>query len=166
METRSRFSCVWKSSVLRSVVATVAAMSLLVSGCVSMQNVPLPEGERLSQTLDVKAGDEVEVDTRDGKTLSFTVTAVEAEELIGNMEPTDTEVKLGIGEATGTEVRVRYQDIASLRIQHLDMARTLRVGLKAVGVVLLLAALLVIEGLSCGCFRSDACTFQTHRRSI
>lgn len=144
MKTLNYFSGVWKAPVLRSVVATVAAISLLVSGCVSMQNVPLPEGGQPSQTMAVKAGDKVEVETRGGKTLFFTVTAVEAGELVGKIEPTNA------------KVRVRYQDIANLRIQHVDVARTVRAGLEAVGVVLLVAALLVVNFLTLGCFRSGA----------
>ena len=150
MKTRSDSAGVWRAPILRSVVATVAAMSLLVSGCVSMQNVPLPEGGQSSQTMAVKAGDKVQVETRSGKTLSFTVTAVEADALVGKIEPTNTEVKLGIRDPMGADVRVRYEDIISLRVQHVDVARAVRVGLETVGVVLLLAALLVVEALA-GC---------------
>jgi hypothetical protein len=74
MKTRNDFAGIWRAPILRSVVAAVAPMSLLVSGCVSMQNVPLPEGVQPSQTMAVKAGDKVQVET---------VTAVEPEALAG-----------------------------------------------------------------------------------
>jgi hypothetical protein len=150
MKTRNDLARLRRAPVLRSVVATVAAMSLLVSGCVSMQNVPLPEGGRPPQTMAVKTGDKVEVETRSGKLLSFTVTAVEPDALVGKIEPTGTELKLGIRDATGTEVRVGYEDIISLQVQHVDVARTVRAGLETVGVVLLVAVLIVVEALA-GC---------------
>lgn len=133
MKSRNDFAGVRKRAILRSVVAMAVAMSLLVSGCVSMKNVPLPEGGQPLQAEAVKAGDKVQVETRSGEILEFVVSVVEPEALVGKWEGTDT------------EVRVRFQDIRTLRVQHVDAVRTYLGCLEAVGVVLLVAAWVAIE---------------------
>lgn len=137
MKTRNDFAGVREAPVLRSVVAMVVAMSLLVSGCVSMKNVPLPEHGQPLQTVAVKAGNKVQVETRGGEILEFIVTVVEPEVLVGKREGTDT------------KVRVRFQDIQELRVQHVDAVRTFLNCLEAVGVVLLVAAMVAVQ-VVCG----------------
>jgi PBP1b-binding outer membrane lipoprotein LpoB len=89
----------------RSIVTLLLGVSVLLSGCVSMQNAPVPTAGQPSSVV-VKVGDKVEVQTRIGEMVAFKVTAIEPEALAGK------------------DVRVLYRDILSLRVERLDKTRT------------------------------------------
>ncbi len=99
-------------SGLRPVVALVLSVCVLLSGCVSLHSVPPPVPGQ-PQTVSVKVGDKVEVQTKGGERLAFTVTAVESEAFVGKAL------------AAGSEIRVRYQDIATLQVRRVDKVPTI-----------------------------------------
>jgi hypothetical protein len=133
MKTHESFTHPVRGSRFRFAVAILTGVNVLFTGCVSMRSVPLPVSGQPTQTVAVKVGDKVQVQTRSGETFSFTVTAVESEALAGKSEP------------AGNEVRVKYQDIAGLQVKEVDVARTAAgVG---VGVVVAIAAVALVIAL-------------------
>lgn len=93
-----------KLSLLKTIVTLLVAMNLVwTSACTSMQNVAMP-GQ--AQVPAVAVGEEVSVTKVDGQKLTFKVTAVEPDALIG------------------AGVRVRYQDIAKLEVRRHDRNET------------------------------------------
>jgi hypothetical protein len=93
-----------KLSHLKALVPLIVAKNLVwVSGCTSMQSVPMPGTQRVPA---VTVGEEVSVTRVDGQKLRFKVTAVEPDALVG------------------TQVRVRYQDIAKLEVRRHDRNET------------------------------------------
>ena len=111
MNSQSLFTNLFPLPGFRSIVALLAGVSVLLSGCVSMHSVSPPVPGQ-PQTVSVKIGDKVEVQTKSGEKLAFTVTAIEPEALVGKAK-----------EAVN-EMRVRYQDIASLQVERVDKVRT------------------------------------------
>ena len=95
----------------RSILALLLAVSVLFSRCVSLKSVTAPAPGQ-PQTVSVKVGDKVEVQTKSGEKLAFTVTAIESDALVGKAQE------------KYNETRVRYQDIASLQIERADKVRT------------------------------------------
>jgi hypothetical protein len=112
MNTRSPFTNLSPLPGFRSIVAMLLGVSVLLSGCTTLRSVPVPAPGQSSQTVSVKVGDKVEVQTKSGEKLAFTVTAIEPEALVGKAK-----------EAVN-EMRVRYQDIASLQVERVDKVRT------------------------------------------
>jgi hypothetical protein len=112
----------------------MTGVSVLFTGCVSMRDVPLPAPGPPGQTVAVKVGDKVQVQTKSGETFVFRVTAVESEALAGKSEP------------VGKEMRVKYQDIASLQVERVDVARTSLAGVGTVLIIVGVAALVFVLG--------------------
>ena len=88
------------------------AVSVLFCGCTTLRSVPVPGPGQSSQTVAVKVGDNVELQTKSGEKLAFTVTAIEPEALVGKAKK------------AVNEMRVRYQDIASLQVERPDKVAT------------------------------------------
>ena len=88
------------------------AVSVLFYGCTTLCSVPVPGPGQSGQTVAVKVGDKVQVQTKGGEKLAFTVTAIEPEVLVGK------------GSKAANEMRVRYQDIASLQVKRPDKVGT------------------------------------------
>jgi hypothetical protein len=116
----------------RSIVALLLGMSVLCSGCVTMKSVPLPAPGQSAQAIIVKVGDKVEVQTKTGEKYAFTVTAIEADMLVGKAP------------APAQEVRVKFQDMASLRVAKVDPARTALAGVGGIVIVVGVAFLLFL----------------------
>ena len=134
MKTRGSFINSIRKSRFRSLVALMTGMSVLFTGCVSMRSVPLPVSGQPTQTVTVKVGDKVQVQTKNGEIYVFKVTAVESEALVGKSEP------------AGKEVRVKYQDIASLQVERVDAVRTSLAGAGTVLIIVGVAALVFVLG--------------------
>jgi hypothetical protein len=134
MKTQESFINSTRKSRFRSLVALLTGVSVLFTGCVSMRSVPLPVSGQPAQTVAVKVGDKVQVQTRSGETFVFTVTAVESDTLAGKSEP------------AGKEVRVKYQDIASLQVERVDAVRTSLAGVGTVLIIVGVAALVFVLG--------------------
>jgi hypothetical protein len=132
MKTHESFTHPVRGSRFRFAVAILTGVNVLFTGCVSMRSVPLPVSGQPTQTVAVKVGDKVQVQTRSGETFSFTVTAVESEALAGKSE------------AVGNEVRVKYQDIASLQVERVDAVRTTLAGVGTVLIIVGVAALVFV----------------------
>ncbi|HSD75565.1 MAG TPA: hypothetical protein VLB75_12415 [Steroidobacteraceae bacterium] len=93
-----------KLSLLKTIVTLLVTMNLAwTSACTSMQSVPMPGH---AQVPAVAVGEEVSVTRVDGQKLTFKVTAVEPDALVG------------------AGVRVRYQDIAKLEVRRHDRNET------------------------------------------
>ena len=134
MKIREPFINFTRKSRFRSLVALLTGVSVLFTGCVSMQSVPLPVSGQPTQTVAVKVGDKVQVQTKSGETFVFKVTAVESDTLVGKVDP------------LGKEVRVKYQDIASLKVERVDAARTSLAGVGTVLIIVGVAALVFVLG--------------------
>lgn len=110
------------SSYVRLGVAALVSASLLLTGCTTMQSVPVPR--QSGEPPAVHVGDQVEVQTKQGRTLAFQVTQIETAALIGK------------------DVRVNFRDIAGLQLKRVDKTRTgatiITVGLLT-GLVILLS---------------------------
>lgn len=79
-------------------VAAIAVTAFFVSGCATTQPVAVDVGS-MGKPPAVQVGEAVKVKTVKGETRSFTVTAVEADALVGK------------------DVRVPYADISTLDVQ-------------------------------------------------
>lgn len=134
MKTQESFSNSTRKSRFRSLVALLTGVSVLFAGCVSMRSVPLPVSGRPAQTVAVKVGDKVQVQTRGGETFVFMVTAVESDTLVGKSEP------------AGKEVQVKYQNIASLQVERVDAVRTSLAGVGTVLIIVGVATLVFVLG--------------------
>jgi hypothetical protein len=109
-------------SRIRTLVATAVGLGVLLSGCTTLRNVPLPVSP--GDPVAVRIGDQVTAQRRDGTVLAFQVTNVGPDAL------------------KGRGVTVRYADLTTLRAKHVSAWRT--GGLVAgsvVGVVLVVGAL-------------------------
>jgi hypothetical protein len=129
MKTRNKFVRGWQIPGLRCAVAMLAGVSVLLAGCVSLKSVPPPVPGQPAQATAVKVGDKVQVQTQGGETYVFIVTAVEPGALVGKVQ------------ATAKDVRVPFQDIASLKVQRVDAVRT---SLAGVGTILAVAGALAL----------------------
>ena len=87
-------------------VAALCAASLLLTSCTTLQTVPVPSGASPPSLPEVKVGDDVVITTKDMKKKKFTVTAVEADALVGE------------------GVRVAYADMQSLGVKHVSKGAT------------------------------------------
>ena len=87
-------------------VAAVCAVTLLLSGCTTLHDVPIPSGETPPSLPQVKVGDEVVILTKTLQKKKFTVTAVEADALVGKGE------------------RVAYADMATLGVKQISKGAT------------------------------------------
>lgn len=104
----------------KDIVALLVAVNLVwTSACTSMQTVPMPPAG--PQVPAVAVGEEVSVTQVDGRTVSFKVTAVEPDALVGG------------------DVRVRYEDIARLEVRRPDQGETSAVVAVFGGVLLALS---------------------------
>jgi hypothetical protein len=132
MKTRESFINSTRKFRFKSLVALLTGVSVLLSGCVSMRSVPLPVSGQPTHTVAVKVGDKAQVQTKSGETFVFTVTAVESDTLAGKSE------------SAGKEVRVKYQDIASLQVERVDAVRTSLAGVGTVLIIVGVAALVFV----------------------
>jgi uncharacterized protein YceK len=103
----------------RFLVVALVSAGLLLSGCTTMQSVAVPT--QGAQVASVHAGDDVQVQTKGGQTISFVVTQVEPDAL------------------TGKDVRVKFEAIAGVQVKRVDKMQTAKVGAGVVGVALLVA---------------------------
>jgi len=101
-------------------VAAVCAVTLLLSGCTTLHDVPVPSGETPPSLPQVKVGDDVVILTKTLQKKKFTVTAVEADALVGD------------------GVRVAYADMATLGVKQVSKGAT-TVLLVTIGVCVYLA---------------------------
>jgi hypothetical protein len=93
-----------KLSQLKATVTLLVAMNLAwTSACTSMQSVSMPGR---TQVPAVAVGEKVSVTKVDGQKLTFKVTAVEPDALVG------------------AGVHVRYQEIAKLEVRRYDRSET------------------------------------------
>ena len=97
-------------------VLMLLLLSLGLGGCKTMQVVQHDDLSALQGQ--VERGDEVEVVTTDGRTLEFTVTEVTADALVG------------------ADVRVEQPEIAQLRVEAVNKARTFGAAFAGGGAVL------------------------------
>lgn len=105
--------------------ALLAGASLLLSGCTTTQSVAVPiQGAPVAS---VHVGDDAQVQTKSGQTISFVVTQVESDTLVGK------------------DVRVKFQDISSVQVKRLDKMQTAKAG---AGVLLVAVLVAVAVGLS------------------
>jgi hypothetical protein len=111
----------------RALVTTMVSLSLVLSGCTTLQNVPLPVS--LGDTVAVHIGDQVKAQRRDGTTLVFQVTNIEPDAL------------------RGKDVTVRYADLTALQVQHVSALRT---GGAIVGTVVVVAVVVGVVVLLTG----------------
>ena len=132
MKTRGPFINSTRKSRFRSLVALMTGVSVLFTGCVSMRSVPLPVSGQPAQTVAVKVGDKVQVQTKSGETFVFKVTSVESDTLVGKVDP------------LGKEVRIKYQDIASLQVERVDAVRTSLAGVETVLIIVGVATLVFV----------------------
>ena len=106
------------------VVAFFLSISLFVSGCTTMQSVPLPGSGAtagpIAPALAVHVGDQVRVRTTSGQILEFKVTALEPGALVGG------------------NLRVTHDQIAGLEIKRTDKRAT------ALTVVVVVIAVLLV----------------------
>lgn len=107
----------WQRAIALAVIAT-----FLTSSCMSLQGVPISHSEDPMPRPAVKVGESVVVTNMKGEKQKFTVTAVEADALVGK------------------NVRVPYTDIQALDVRRIDGAQTGVVGI-VVGVVALVGLL-------------------------
>lgn len=130
MRNRTALAGFFRMFDVRSVVAMLTGLCVLLSGCVSMKSVPPPVPGQPIQAMAVKVGDKVQIQTQGGELYAFTVTAVEPAALVGKVE------------AGGREIRIRYDDIAKLQVRRIDAVRTSLAGVGTILVVVVLVFLL------------------------
>ena len=114
---------------VRAIVAMLLAVSILCTGCTTLRSVPVPAPGQ-PQTESVKIGDKVEVVTKNGGKLAFTVTAIESEAFVGKAKE------------VATPIRVSYDDIAGLQVRRVDALHT--TGAVVVVVVAVAATIVLI----------------------
>lgn len=113
----------WQRAVSLAVIT-----SLLITSCMSLQDVQLPASDQPTATPAVKVGEIVEVTTRDGEKKRFAVTTVEADALVGQ------------------DVRVAYEDMTSLKVERSAAEKPTKIALIVIGGVLLVGALVLASG--------------------
>jgi uncharacterized protein YcfL len=105
-------------------VALLTVATFLTTGCMSLQNVPLSQGDQNVTRPAIKAGESVVVTKKDGAKQKFKVLKVEDDALVGH------------------NVRINYTDMSALEVMRGDDAH----GHKALiigGVLLGVAAIAV-----------------------
>ena len=102
-------------------IATLCVVSLVLSSCTALQTVSIPSGESPPSLPGIKVGDTVVITTRTTEKKTFTVTAVEADALVGK------------------GVRVAYADMATLSVKRIRKGAT-----TAVVVAIIFSVLLVV----------------------
>jgi len=107
----------------RALVATLASLSLVLTGCTTLQNVPLPVSP--GDAVAVHLGDQVKVQRRDGTALAFQVTNIEPDTLAGQ------------------NVTVHYADLTTLQVKRVSALRT---GGAIVGAVVLVMLVVGVSG--------------------
>jgi hypothetical protein len=85
--------------------ALLTLSTFLMTGCTSLQNVPLARGGQGVERPDIKAGESVVVTRNDGTKRKFKVLKVEDDALVGH------------------DVRVNFADMSSLEAQRADAAQ-------------------------------------------
>ena len=90
----------------RRAVALIVMTSFLMTSCTSFQDVQIPTADQPTAAPTVQVGETVEVTMRDGAKKKFTVTAVEADALVGQ------------------DVQVAYSDMTALRVERADKSGT------------------------------------------
>ena len=110
------------TQVCRSTNVALLCASLFLTGCTTMHRVALPTSA--SSTSAIHVGDHVQVLTKAGQTLSFTVSQIEPAALVGE------------------NVRVAFSNIADLHVRRADHGKTARFATAAVlltGLVILIS---------------------------
>ena len=115
MKTRS-----WQRSLALVVVAT-----FLSTGCTSLQGVPISHSQEPIPRPAVEVGESVVVTNMKGEKVKFTITAVEADALVGK------------------NVRVPYTEIQTLDVRRVDNAHSGVVAI-VIGVVATVALLVYL----------------------
>ncbi len=103
------------SRSFRSFVAVVICAVILLSGCTSLNRVPLTSSGRPTAPLAVKVGDQVRAFTRSGEKIEFQVTAIDPD---------------AVG---GKGLRVLNRDITRLEVKRPDKGRTFTLTASLVG---------------------------------
>lgn len=103
-------------------IALVCVASFLVTSCTSLHRVSIPGAETTAAAPAVQVGDSVVVNTRAGAEKKFKVTAIEPDALVGK------------------DVRVPYNDMASLSVRQTSTGKT------TLAVVLIVLGILIIVG--------------------
>ena len=134
MKTLTSFANFSPIPGFRSIIALLLGMSVLFSGCVTMKSVPVPAPGQSAEAVVVKVGDKVEVQTRTGEKYAFTITVIESDTLVGKTS------------SSAQEVRVKFQDMASLQVAKVDPARTALAGVGGIVIVVGVAFLLFLVG--------------------
>ena len=132
MKTLTSFANFSPIPGFRSIIALLLGMSVLFSGCVTMKSVPVPAPGQSAEAVVVKVGDKVEVQTRTGEKYAITITVIESDTLVGKTS------------SSAQEVRVKFQDMASLQVAKVDPARTALAGVGGIVIVVGVAFLLFL----------------------
>ena len=103
------------SRSFRSLVAVLICAAILLSGCTSLQRVPVTSSGRPTTPLAVKVGDQVRLYTRHGEKIEFQVTAIDPDAL------------------SGKGLRVLNRDITRLEVRRPDKGRTFTLTASLVG---------------------------------
>lgn len=103
---------------MRVIAVLMMVFALLASGCRTMQVVE--HGDWSSLQAKVKAGDTVEVVTRDGRVEKFVVTEVTADALVG------------------ADTRIAREDITRLQVNTVHKGRTFGAAFGGAGAVLII----------------------------
>jgi hypothetical protein len=107
----------------KRVIALLAVASYLTTACTTLQNVPLRNADQTVARPAVAVGESVVVTTRSGEKKQFTVTAVEADALVGAND------------------RVAYADMQQLDVRRGEGGKKgLLIGAVVLGVVAIAAA--------------------------
>jgi hypothetical protein len=110
---------------LQRSAALITVLAFLVSGCTTLENVPLTHSDQHINRPDIKVGESVVVTKKDHSKQKFIVTSVDSDALVGK------------------DARVGFDDMASLDVQHgegMSKHKILIVGLTVLGVVAIAAA--------------------------
>lgn len=113
-----------RTGLVRLAVTVLTGASILFSSaCSTLQGVAVPAepGERIA----LQVGDDVQIQTKDGRSLAFKVTQIEPEALAGK------------------NIRVAYHDIAAIQVKRPNRSGTMKVT-AAVVVVVLVGGLLIL----------------------
>jgi hypothetical protein len=111
------------ATTIQRATVVLVSVTLFASGCATTRSVPIPKEP--AQSVEVNVGDRVEVQTRDGHTQRFTVTAKEPDAL------------------RGQHVRVAYADMQSLAVVHSNTGK-IAAGVLIAIVVVLAAGLIAL----------------------
>jgi hypothetical protein len=133
MKTKSQ-PCSLRASGFVASVATFLALCLFASGCTTLQSValPTPGPAPAGKAFAVHVGDSVEIQTKAGPTLTFKVTAVEPDALVGE------------------KVRVKYDDMSTLQVRRIAKGYTAMTAGAVVSTILLVGLIYALAHMGPG----------------